>query len=74
MTATYRAALMLLGLAVFLVWTFMLVHSVRLEERAATRAEIMLDSDGRPVEIIWQIGKGYRLPTQEEQDHAKRED
>jgi hypothetical protein len=72
MTATYRAVLMLLALAVFLVWTFMLVHAVRLEEREATQEEIVLDSDGRPVEIIWQEGKGYRLPTQEERDHAKR--
>ena len=66
--------LALLALAVFLVWTFMLVlvHAVRLEEREATRAEIVLDNAGRPVEIVWQIGKGYRLPTQEERDHAKR--
>jgi hypothetical protein len=72
MTPRRSTVLVLLALAVLVVWTFMLVHSVRLEEREATRAEIMLDSDGRPVEVIWQIGKGYRLPTQEERDHAKR--
>lgn len=67
-----RSGLMLLVLAVFLVWTFMLVNAVRLEERAATRAEIVLDSDGRPVEIVWQDGK-YRLPTPEEIADGKRD-
>ena len=69
---TLRPFHLLLALAVFLVWTFMLIHAVRLETQESTRAEIVLDSDGRPVEIIWQIGKGYRLPTREEQEHAKR--
>lgn len=69
---TRRPLLILLALAVFLVWTYMLVHAIRLETRAATRAEIMLDSDGRPVEIIWQEGRGYRLPTEEEQEDARR--
>lgn len=69
---TRRLFYPLLVLAVFLVWTFMLIHAVRLEEREATRREIVLDNTGRPVEIVWQIGKGYRLPTQEEREHGKR--
>lgn len=62
----------LLALAVFLVWSYMLVHAVRLETQEATRSEIKLDSEGRPVSVVWQIGKGYRLPTQEEADDARR--
>ena len=62
-----RALYALLALAVFLLWTFLLIHSVRLE----TRAEIVLDSDGRPVEIVWQDGK-YRLPTDDEIEEGRR--
>lgn len=65
---TPRPFHILLVLAMFLVWAFMLIHAVRLE----TRAEIMLDDEGRPIEVVWELGKGYRLPTQKEVDHAKR--
>jgi hypothetical protein len=74
MTATYRALLALLALAVFLVWTFMFVHAVRLEERAASHQEFMLDKDGQPVEVIWEIGRGVRPATPQEIEDAKRED
>ena len=69
---TRRPLFLLLALAVFLVWTFMLIHSVRLEERAAVYQEIMLDDNGVPQNVIWEIGKGYRLPTLEEREDAKR--
>lgn len=69
---TLRPFHFLLALAVFLVWSYMLVHSTRLETQEATRSEIVLDDDGRPTEIVWQEGRGYRLPTVEEADHARR--
>lgn len=68
---TRRSVFMLLILAVFLVWVFMLVHSVRLEERAAAYRDIRLDDTGRPEEIVWEIGKGYRLPTDTERANAQ---
>ena len=67
---TPRPFHILLALAVLFVWTLMLIHAVRLETQEATRAEVKLDSDGRPVEIVWEIGKGYRLPTQEEKEEV----
>ena len=68
----YRATLMLLVLAVFLVWTYVLVHSICCETRAAVYSEIMLDNNGVPQNVIWEIGKGYRLPTPEETEDGKR--
>jgi hypothetical protein len=74
MTHRSRAALVLLALAVFLVWTFMFVHAIRLEERAASHQEFMLDKDGQPVNVVWEIGRGVRPATAEEIESANRED
>lgn len=69
---TRRTFYPLLVLSVFLVWTYVLVQAVRMETRSAVYREIMLDNNGVPVNVVWEIGKGYRLPTEEEQEHAKR--
>lgn len=69
MRERYRNTAIMIGAAVTLfVWLFMLIHFIRIEERATISRGFVLDNAGRPVEIIWQIGKGYRLPTPEERD------
>ena len=72
---TSRAALGLLALVVFLVWTFMLVHAVRMEEHATVSRGFMIDNAGEVVQLrerVWELGKGERAPTQEEREHAER--
>ena len=76
-TPRYRAALMLLALAVFLVWTYVLVGSVCREERAEIRRGWMLDNAGTPVEVlrvgyVWELGRGTRPATEEETEDTKR--
>ena len=71
----FKQVLILAALVVFLVWVFMLVHSVRLEERATVSRGFMIDNAGEIVQIqerVWELGKGERAPTQEEHDHAER--
>lgn len=68
---TRRPFFVLLGLAVFLMWAYMLVHSVRIEEREAVRQEFMLDDSGRPVEVTQQVAKSYRLQRQEASINGK---
>lgn len=74
----YRQVLVLVGAFAFLAWAYLLVWTVRQEIRRETRAEFMLDDTGAPVEVyraiptgreyVWELGKGYREPTQEEKD------
>ena len=68
----YRQLFVLTGAFAFLVWVYLLLGFVRQETREETRREFVLDSSGAPVEVrreyVWELGKGYREPTQEEKD------
>ncbi len=76
MTFHSRALLVLLALAVFLAWTFMLVHAVRLEEREAIEEKgFMLNAAGEPVMTygrVWELGRGERPATKEESEWDER--
>lgn len=68
-----RPFYVLLVLVTVLVWTYLLVFSVRLESREEMKKEFLLDNSGAPVEVyrsgrVWELGKGYREPTQEERE------
>lgn len=68
----YRQLFVLTGTLAFLVWVYLLLGSVRQETREEMRREFVLDSSGAPVEVhrehVWELGKGFREPTQEEKD------
>lgn len=68
----YRQLFVLTGTLAFLVWVYLLLGFVRQETREEMRREFVLDSSGAPVEVyrerVWELGKGYREPTQEEKD------
>ena len=60
----------LLILLVVIVWLFVFASSVVKE----TRLErcYVLDNTGTPVAVyVWEQGKGYRLPTQEEEEYER---
>ena len=64
-------ALMILLVAV--VWLYLLVHSLRLEERGTVFKGYTLDNSGEVVQVhgrVWEAGKGERPATQEEEEYA----
>ena len=63
----------LMILLVLVVWLYLLVHSLRLEERGTVFKGYALDNGGEVVQVherVWEAGKGYRAPTQEEEEYA----
>ena len=60
----------LLILLVAIVWLFVFASSVVKETRLERR--YVLDNTGTPVAVyVWEQGKGYRLPTQEEEEYER---
>lgn len=60
----------LLILLVFIVWLSVFTSSVVKETRLERR--YVLDNTGTPVAVyVWEQGKGYRLPTQEEEEYER---
>lgn len=72
MIERYRNAALVIGAAVTLfVWLSLLVHFASIEERATVSRGFMVDNAGEIVEVhsrVWELGKGYRAPTQEEEE------
>ena len=64
-----RQFLILAAIFCILVWIYLLVDTVRMEERALMSRDVVLDCTGQPVlthERVWELGRGYREPTEEE--------
>ena len=54
---------------VFVVWLYLLVHSLRLEERGTVFKGYTLDNSGEVVQVhgrVWEQGRGERDATPEE--------
>jgi len=58
---------------VLVVWLYLLVHSLRLEERGTVFKGHAFDNAGEVVQVhgrVWEAGKGERPATQEEEEYA----
>jgi len=58
-----------------LVWIYLLVGAIRLEERGTHPREYRIDNNGEVVQVherVWELGRGYRAATQEEKDFEGR--
>ena len=63
----------LMILLVLVVWLYLLVHSLRLEERGTVFKGHAFDNAGEVVQVhgrVWEAGKGERPATQEEEEYA----
>ena len=58
---------------VLIVWLYLLVSTIRLEERGTVFKGHAFDNAGEVVQVhgrVWEAGKGERPATQEEEEYA----